>query len=46
MPTQAELLASRQKLMKMQPELVKSIKMDNDVVDEALKNLKAAGVAY
>jgi C4-dicarboxylate-binding protein DctP len=45
-PTQAELLASRQKLMKMQPELVKSIKMDNDVVDEALKNLKAAGVAY
>jgi hypothetical protein len=30
----------------MQPELVKSIKMDNDVVDEALKNLKAAGVAY
>jgi hypothetical protein len=32
--------------MKMQTELVKSIKMDNDVVDEALKNLKAAGVAY
>jgi hypothetical protein len=32
--------------MKMQPELVKSIKMDNDVVEEALKNLKAAGVAY
>jgi C4-dicarboxylate-binding protein DctP len=45
-PNQAELLASRQKLMKMQTELVKSIKMDNDVVDEALKNLKAAGVAY
>jgi C4-dicarboxylate-binding protein DctP len=45
-PTQAEVLAARRLLMKMQPELVKSIKMDNDVVEEALKNLKAAGVAY
>lgn len=45
-PSQQELLASRQKLMKIQPELVKSIKMDQDVVDEALKNLKEAGVAY
>jgi hypothetical protein len=32
--------------MKIQPELVKSIKMDEDVVAEALKNLKAAGVKY
>ena len=45
-PTQAEVLAARRLLMKMQPELVKSIKMDNDVVEEALKNLKAAGVVY
>lgn len=45
-PTPAEVLAARRELMKMQPELVKSIKMDQDVVDEALKNLKEAGVAY
>ena len=45
-PTPAEILGARRVLMKMQPELVKSIKMDQDVVDEALKNLKEAGVAY
>lgn len=45
-PSQAEVLAARRSLMKMQPELVKSIKMDNDVVEEALKNLKAAGVTF
>jgi DNA-binding transcriptional ArsR family regulator len=32
--------------MKIQPELVKSIKMDQDVVDEALRSLKEAGVVY
>ncbi len=45
-PKPAEILAARRELMKMQPELVKSIKMDNDVVAEAFKNLKEAGVAY
>jgi len=45
-PTPAEVLGARRELMKMQPELVKSIKMDQDVVDEALKSLKEAGVAY
>jgi len=32
--------------MKIQPELVKNIKMDQDVVAEALKNLKEAGVKF
>jgi C4-dicarboxylate-binding protein DctP len=45
-PTPAEVLGARRELMKMQAELVKSIKMDQDVVDEAFKNLKEAGVAY
>jgi C4-dicarboxylate-binding protein DctP len=45
-PTPAEVLGARRELMKMQPELVKSIKMDQDVVDEALKSLKEAGVAF
>lgn len=45
-PKPAEILAARRELMKMQPELVKSIKMDDDVVAEAFKNLKEAGVAY
>ena len=44
--TEEQKLAARRKLMLVQPELVKSIKMDQDVVDEALKNLKAAGVTY
>lgn len=45
-PTPAEVLGARRELMKMQPELVKSIKMDQDVVDEALRSLKEAGVVY
>ena len=45
-PKPAEVLGARRELMKMQPELVKSIKMDEDVVAEAFKNLKEAGVAY
>ena len=45
-PTEEQLLSARRILMKIQPELVKSIKMDEDVVAEALKNLKAAGVKY
>ena len=45
-PTPAEVLGARRELMKMQAELVNSIKMDQDVVDEAFKNLKEAGVAY
>jgi C4-dicarboxylate-binding protein DctP len=45
-PTPAEVLGARRELMKMQPELVKSIKMDQDVVDEAFRSLKEAGVAY
>lgn len=45
-PTDAQLLAARRVLMKMQPDLVKSIKMDQDVVAEALKNLKEAGVQF
>ena len=45
-PTPAEVLGARRELMKIQPELVKSIKMDQDVVDEALRSLKEAGVVY
>ena len=45
-PTPEQVLGARRELMKIQPELVKSIKMDNDVVEEALKNLKEAGVAF
>jgi C4-dicarboxylate-binding protein DctP len=45
-PSPAEVLGARRLLMKIQPELVKSIKMDNDVVEEAMKNLKEAGVAF
>lgn len=45
-PSDAEVLQVRRILMSSQPELVKNIKMDQDVVDEALKNLKEAGVAY
>ena len=45
-PTPAEVLGARRELMKIQPELVKSIKMDQDVVDEAFRSLKEAGVVY
>jgi TRAP-type C4-dicarboxylate transport system substrate-binding protein len=45
-PTPAEVLGARRELMKIQPELVKNIKMDQDVVDEALRSLKEAGVGY
>jgi C4-dicarboxylate-binding protein DctP len=45
-PTPADVLGARRELMKIQPELVKSIKMDQDVVDEALRSLKEAGVVY
>ncbi len=45
-PTPEQVLGARRELMKIQPELVKSIKMDKDVVEEALKNLKEAGVAF
>jgi TRAP-type C4-dicarboxylate transport system substrate-binding protein len=44
--TDEQKLAARRKVMLVQPELVKSINMDQDIVDEALKTLKAAGVAY
>lgn len=45
-PTKDQITAARRELMKMQPELVKSIKMDDDVIAEALKTLKEAGVAF
>jgi len=41
-----EIVATRKLLMKTQAELVKDMKIDPDAVELALKELKAAGVAF
>ena len=44
--SEEQKLAARRIVMQTQAELVKSIDMDQDIVDEALKALKSAGVTY
>ena len=45
-PSKAEIVAARKRLMPLQNDLVKEMKIDADAVDLGLAELKAAGVAF
>ena len=45
-PSKAEIVTARKRLMPLQSDLVKEMKIDADAVDLGLAELKAAGVAF